>query len=124
MDEEVGTGNDSSKGLNLHSSTCYPHGISEGKTTATFGPYKSGASVRNSYLPQRWAVSVSMETCGSPENRMNGLCRGMVKARMLAARKTDSLISLTKCLNKMAAIKAHIVEMCWSSLRIGRYEYA
>ena len=36
MDEEVGTDRDSSKGLNLQSSTCDPHGKSGDRSMATF----------------------------------------------------------------------------------------
>ena len=59
MDEEVGTDRDSSKGLNLQSSTCYPHGKSGDRSMATFGSHNQAGAYRAHIFP-----SVGLETCG------------------------------------------------------------
>ena len=51
MDEEVGRDRDSSKGLNLQSSTCYPHGKSRYRSMATFGSHNQAEAYRAHIFP-------------------------------------------------------------------------
>lgn len=51
MDEEVGTSLDSSEGLNLQSSTCYPHGKSGDRSMAVFGSHNQAEAYRAHVFP-------------------------------------------------------------------------
>ena len=112
MDEEVGTDRDSSKGLKLQSSTCYPHGRSGNRSVATFGS-KSQAEAYRAHVFASVGLSFRWKHADSQQ-------QGMVKARMCAARETDLLTNLKECFGDKSATKAYTQVMCWSSLRMRR----